>query len=261
MTTWTVALCGLAAVFAAQTLLWLISLRLRDLTIADTWWGPGFAVLAWLYALLPGAAGWRPAVVAILVTGWGMRLATHLHRRHRGAGEDPRYRAIRAGFGHAFWWKSLFAVFWLQGALMWFIAMPLLAAARRPAPSQPGVADAAGLLLFLAGFAFEAVGDWQLTRFKAQPSSRGRVLDTGLWRYTRHPNYFGDALLWWGIYLLAVAADWAWLTIASPALMTFLLLRVSGVTLLERGLAASKPGYADYVARTPAFFPWFPRRP
>ncbi len=260
MTLWTTAAVGFCAALTAMTVVWAVSLRLRDASIVDICWGPGFAVLAWVYALLPGAAGTRPVAMAVLVTAWGARLAVHIFRRNRGAGEDPRYRAIRTAHGHAFWWRSLFIVFWLQAAILWFVALPLLIAARSPQPAQVTVTDVAGLLLFIVGLAFEAVGDHQLRRFKSVPANRGKVLDTGLWRYTRHPNYFGDAVLWWGLYLVAVSASGGWMTIASPALMTFLLLRVSGVTLLERGLTASKPGYADYVARTSAFFPWFPRR-
>jgi len=150
-------------------------------------------------------------------------------------------------------------VFWLQGALLWFIALPLLFASRGPEAPLFAATDVVGLLVFVTGFAFEAVGDLQLQRFKRDPSNRGRVLDRGLWRYTRHPNYFGDALLWWGLYLLSLATPGGWLTLLSPALMTFLLVRVSGVTLLEEGLRVRKPAYADYVARTSAFLPWFPR--
>ena len=260
MTFWTVALVGLMAALAALTLIWLASLRSRDVSIVDICWGPGFALLAWLYIALPGSAGPRPVAMAALVSVWGLRLAVHLFTRHRGAGEDPRYQAIRAGHGRAFWWRSLFIVFWLQAVLLWFIALPLLIAARAPRPARMTAADAAGLLLFAVGFAFEAVGDHQLRRFKSVPANGGKVLDAGLWRYTRHPNYFGDAVLWWGVYLGAVAVPGGWMTVASPVLMTFLLLRVSGVTLLERSLALSKPGYEDYVSRTSAFVPWFPRR-
>lgn len=261
MATSTVALGGLLAALAAMTLVWLVSLRLRDVSIVDVCWGPGFAVLAWGYWLAPGGApGPRPVVAAALVTLWGLRLGVHIATRRRGMGEDPRYRAMRAARGPAFWWQSLFVVFWLQAAILWFVALPLLLLARGPQPPALTVTDVLALLLFAAGFAFEAVGDAQLRRFKASLASRGKVLDTGVWRYTRHPNYFGDALLWWGLSLGAVSARGGWLTLASPALMTFLLLRVSGVALLERGLMSSKPAYADYAARTPAFFPWFPRR-
>ena len=166
---------------------------------------------------------------------------------------------MRASHGRAFWWRSLFTVFWLQGAILWFVALPVLVAVRAARPAALTVVDGVGVALFAVGFGFEVVGDYQLQRFKAQPANRGRVLDRGLWHYTRHPNYFGDATLWSGLYVIAAATPGGWLTVVSPALMTFLLMRVSGVTLLEDGLRASKPGYHAYITRTSAFFPWFPR--
>ena len=255
----TLALAGLGVVLTALTLVWLLSLKLRDASIADVGWGLGFVLLAWLYCVLSPTLTPRSWLVAGLVTLWGARLSLHIFRRNHGKGEDPRYRAMRASHGHTFWWRSLFTVFWLQGALLWFIALPLLVAVRAPAPAHLTAVDGLGLLIFAGGFGFEVVGDAQLARFKADPANRGTVLDRGLWRYTRHPNYFGDATLWWGLYLMAASTPGGWLTLLSPALMTFLLMRVSGVTLLEEGLKASKPGYAAYIANTPAFFPWFPR--
>jgi steroid 5-alpha reductase family enzyme len=259
MTILAAGLTGLAVILATLTLVWIISLKLRDVSIVDILWGPGFALLAWIYVFLFGASGWRPLLIALLVTLWGVRLAVHIMWRHRG--EDPRYGAMRCAHGETFWWRSLFTVFWLQAVLLWFIAMPVLVAAGSPGPAGATWTDVAGLLLFAVGFAFEAVGDAQLARFRSEPSNRGKVLDTGLWRYTRHPNYFGDATLWWGLFLVAASAPAAWLTAGSPLLMTVLLLRVSGVTLLERSLKESKPGYADYVTRTSAFVPWPPRGP
>lgn len=258
MTVLAAGITGLAAILATLTVVWIISLKLRDVSIVDIFWGPGFALLAWLYVFLFGASGWRPLLIALLVTLWGVRLAVHIMRRHRG--EDPRYVAMRRVHGDAFWWRSLFTVFWLQAVLLWFIAMPVLVATALPGPARIVWTDLAGLLLFAVGFAFEAIGDAQLSRFRSDPSNRGEVLNTGLWRYTRHPNYFGDATLWWGVFLVAASAPAAWLTAGSPLLMTLLLLRVSGVTLLERSLKESKPGYANYVKRTSAFLPWFPRR-
>src|SRR6185503_18794892 len=211
----------------------------------------GFVLLAWLYCLLPPTLTSRPCLVAALVTLWGARLSLHIFRRNHGKVEDPRYQAMRAAHGRTFWWRSLFTVFWLQGAILWFVALPLLVAVRAARPAA----------LTAVGFGFEVVGDYQLERFKAAPANRGHVLDRGLWRYTRHPNYFGDAILWWGLYTIACATPGGWVTGLSPALMSFLLMRVSGVTLLEEGLKASKPGYRAYITRTPAFFPWFPRVP
>ncbi len=253
------ALLGLAVILAAAAGVWLVSVWQRDASIADIGWGAGFVLLAWLYAILAGAWSPRAGLVLVLTTVWGGRLALHLFVRNHGRGEDPRYHAMRAAHGQAFWWRSLFTVFWLQAAILWFVSVPLLLAVRRVEAAGLTWIDAAGTVLFLLGFACEAVGDRQLARFKADPANRGRVLNHGLWRYTRHPNYFGDATLWWGLWLVAVATPYGWLTLLSPALMTFLLLRVSGVALLERGLVASKPAYAAYVARTSAFVPWPPK--
>ena len=253
------AIIGLGTVLAAATVAWMVSLRLRNASIADVCWGLGFVLLAWVYLLVSPGTTPRSWLVVTLMTLWGMRLAIHISRRNHGKGEDPRYQAMRAWHGPAFWWRSLFTVFWLQAALLWFVALPLLVAVRAAQPDALTAVDGMGVLLFAVGFAFEVVGDYQLSGFRAEPSNRGEVLDRGLWRYTRHPNYFGDATMWWGMYAIAAATPGGWFTVLSPALMTLLLVRVSGVTLLEEGLTASKPGYRAYIARTPAFFPWFPR--
>jgi steroid 5-alpha reductase family enzyme len=253
------ALAGLGAILAALTLVWMLSLRLRDASIVDVCWGLGFVLLAWLYCSLSPALTSRSWLVTTLTTLWGGRLAVHLFLRNHGKGEDRRYQAMRAAHGPTFWWRSLFRVFWLQGALLWFVSLPLLVAVRATQPVGLTVVEGLGVLLFAIGFGFEVVGDYQLERFKARPENRGKVLGSGLWRYTRHPNYFGDATTWWGLYAIAASTSSGWLTILSPSLMTLLLVRVSGVTLLEQGLTASKPGYREYIARTPAFFPWFPR--
>lgn len=254
-------LVGLGAILTVLTLVWMLSVKRRDASIADICWGLGFVLLAWLDVLLSPALTPRSWLVATLMTLWGARLSQHIFRRHRGKGEDPRYRSMRALHGRAFWWRSLFTVFWLQGAILWFVALPLLVAVRTTQPAALTAVDGLGILLFAVGFGFEVVGDYQLERFRTEPSNRGAVLESGLWRYTRHPNYFGDATMWWGMYAAAVLTPGGWLTVLSPSLMTLLLMRVSGVTLLEDGLKASKPGYRAYIARTPAFFPWFPRAP
>ena len=253
------AIIGLGTILAALTFVWMLSLRLQDASVADIFWGLGFVMLAWLYGLLSPALTQRSWLVAALMTLWGTRLSAHIFRRHVGQGEDPRYQAMRASHGSSFWWRSLFTVFWLQGAILWFVGLPLLVAVRAAAPATLTAVDGLGVLLFAAGFGFEVVGDYQLERFRAEPGNRGAVLDRGLWRYTRHPNYFGDATTWWGMYAIAASTPGGWLTMLSPILMTWLLMRVSGVTLLEKGLKASRPGYHAYISRTPAFFPWFPR--
>lgn len=253
------AVLGLGAMLAAQTLVWVLSVRMQDASIADIFWGLGFVLLTWFYCWASPTMTPRSWLVVALTTVWGARLSWHILRRNRGKGEDPRYRAMRARRGPAFWWQSLFTVFWLQGAILWFVALALLVAVTAPEPSALTLVDGLGLLVFAVGFGFEVVGDHQLERFRADAGNRGQVLDTGLWRYTRHPNYFGDATMWWGLYAMAAATPGGWLTALSPILMTFLLLRVSGVTLLEKGLKASRPGYQAYASRTSVFVPWFPR--
>ena len=259
MTATMAAVIGLGTILSVLTLVWMLSVMLRDASIADVCWGLGFVLLAWLYCLLSPTLTPRSWLVAALMTLWGTRLSLHIFRRSRGTGEDPRYQAMRASHGQAFWWRSLFSVFWLQGAILWFVALPLLVSVNAAGPAALTVLDGLGILCFAVGFGFEVVGDHQLERFKADPGNRGKVLDSGLWRYTRHPNYFGDATMWWGMYAIAASTPGGWLTVLSPSLMTLLLMRVSGVTLLENGLKASKPGYRAYIASTPAFFPWFPR--
>jgi len=259
------SLAALLALSAGAVLLfvlagWLLSLVRRDVSHVDVQWGLGFVLVAALGALFGAGAPQRRWLVLALVAVWGARLALHIHARNHGKPEDYRYAAMRERHGERFPRVSLATVFLLQGALLLWIALPLAAAQSAPSPAALGPLDLAGALVWLVGFLFEAVGDLQLARFRADPANRGRVMDRGLWRYTRHPNYFGDATLWWGLWLIACATpDGVW-TIGSPLVMTLLLLRVSGVALLERGLVETKPGYRDYVARTNAFVPWFPRR-
>lgn len=248
---------GLAAALGLMTLLWLISLRLRNASIVDIFWGAGFVVLGWLYFVLtPAAALERKLLLLGLVAIWGLRLSLYIFARNRGKGEDFRYVAMRQAAGARWWWHSYFQVFVLQGALMWLISAPLLAGQLGTRPL--GLLDFLGVLVWAIGFFFEAAGDWQLARFKADPANRGQVMNRGVWRYTRHPNYFGDAAQWWGFFLIALAAG-GWMTAFSPLLMTFLLVRVSGKALLEKSLA-QRPGYREYIAATNGFVPWFPRK-
>jgi steroid 5-alpha reductase family enzyme len=248
-----------AAVAIYMTAVWLLSLRLRDASIADVFWGPGFALVAILSASVSPPSP-RGFLLATLTSLWGLRLALHIGARWwKKTEEDRRYQAMRATWGDRFPLVSLFTVFLLQGALLWGVSLPLQAGAALGASRPLGLQDAAGVLLFAVGLGFEAVGDAQLARFLRDPSSRGRVMETGLWRYTRHPNYFGDALLWWGIGLVG-AATGAWWCLAGPALMTFLLVRVSGVSLLEKDIAGRRPDYVAYVRRTSGFLPRSPSR-
>jgi steroid 5-alpha reductase family enzyme len=244
-----------------MSLLWLVSLALRNSSIVDVFWGTGFVILTWM-AFLLGGDGYPPRrwITAVLVTLWGLRLSLHVLRRNYGKPEDFRYARWREERGPAWWWISLFQVFLLQGVLMWILSAPLVVAEVAPGPRSLSPLDVLALGIWGIGFVFEALGDEQLRRFQADPANRGKVMDRGLWRYSRHPNYFGDAAQWWGFYLLAASIGWGALTFFSPLLMTFLLVRVSGVALLEKTLKDRKPGYAEYVERTPAFVPWLPRR-
>jgi steroid 5-alpha reductase family enzyme len=248
--------CALGAMLA----LWLLSLRLRDASIVDIWWGPGIAALGLLAFALGTGEGARPALLAGLGLAWGLRLGAHLLWRNWGRGEDPRYQAMRRHWGARFPWVSLATVFGLQGLLQWWVSLPLQLAQLAPGPAALGLLDALGILLFALGLGFESVGDLQLARFRADPANTGRVLESGLWRYTRHPNYFGDCLAHWGMFTVALATPYGWLTLLSPLVMTFLLLRVSGVALLERSIAGRRPDYTDYQRRTSAFLPLPPRR-
>jgi steroid 5-alpha reductase family enzyme len=250
----------LALTFVFVTLVWLLSLRLRDSSIVDIFWGLGFVALAWAaVAMADGPVSPRAWLMTGLVTVWGLRLSGHILRRNWGRGEDFRYRAWREQAGPSWWWRSYAKVFLLQGGIMWLVAAPLIAGVTHGPQPPPGWVDAFAVLIWAIGFGFETAGDWQLARFKSDPANAGRLMTSGVWRYTRHPNYFGDAAVWWGHFLLAVAAG-AWWTAFSPVLMTFLLVRVSGVAMLESAMRDRKPGYREYVATTSAFVPWFPRR-
>jgi steroid 5-alpha reductase family enzyme len=247
-------------ILASMLALWLLSLWLKDASIVDIFWGAGFVITAWIYFYLtPDGFMTRKLLTAILATIWGLRLSIHILIRNWGHGEDFRYQKWREESGKNWWWFSFFKVFLLQGFLMWIISFPLLAAQVRPIPSRLIWLDYLGLLAWGIGFFFEAVGDWQLSRFKAEPANKGQLLKTGVWRYTRHPNYFGDATQWWGFYLIAAAAGGFW-SIFSPIIMTLLLRNVSGVSMLEKSLKDTKPGYQDYMRTTNAFIPWFPKR-
>jgi steroid 5-alpha reductase family enzyme len=235
-------------------------LILQNSSIVDIFWGAGFVISNWVYfALTPNGFPGRKWLIGILVTIWGLRLSSYILWRNWGQGEDFRYRRWREEAGGQWWWRSFFKVFLLQGLLMWIICAPLLAAQMGVTPTRLTVFDVIAVLIWAIGFFFEAAGDWQMARFKADPTNRGKVLRTGVWRYTRHPNYFGDATQWWAYYLIGAAAGGFW-TIFSPILMTTLLLRVSGVALLEKSLKETKPKYRDYIEATSAFIPWFPRK-
>jgi steroid 5-alpha reductase family enzyme len=249
-------LLGLAVILALGVAGWLASLAKRDVSIVDSLWSIFFLAAAVTYWLASPLSAPRDLLIVTLVTLWAVRLSGYLTWRNWGEPEDHRYQKIRANNAPNFAFKSLFIIFGLQGVLAWIVSLPLLAALASDRPL--GWLDYAGIVLWAFGFLFETIADWQLARFKRKRINRGRVLDTGLWRYTRHPNYFGEFCVWWGFYLIALSAG-AWWAIVAPLLMTFLLLKVSGVAMLEKDIGRRRPAYRDYVERTNAFFPWLPR--
>lgn len=243
--------------------LWAVSVRIRDVSFIDSFWAFGMAMLVVSTFLQAGGAPDRMALITGLTVLWGLRLSIHLFTRWRAEGEDPRYKRI---IGHAMEKKgwsfaktALLQVFALQAVLLFIVCLPAQLGQMSAEPARLGLLAWAGTGVALIGIAFETVGDWQLRRFRADPTMKGKVLDTGLWRYTRHPNYFGDACTWWGIWLVAAETTLGLYSVVGPILITWLLTRLSGVPMLEHGLRKRRPGYEDYIRKTSGFFPWPPR--
>lgn len=239
--------------------LWLVSLAAKDASIIDIFWGTGFAIIATYYSYQLGFQnfGLRNWFLLVLVIVWGLRLTIYLAVRNLGKGEDYRYVAMRAQSGKHFWWVSFLRVFAMQGFLIWMISAIYL-----PALSVSGslvITDYVGIVFWAIGFFFEAVGDAQLRRFKQNPDNKGKVMDKGLWRYTRHPNYFGDSMIWWGFFMFGLAHTQGFIFVFCPLIMTMFLLKVSGAALLETKLKKTKPQYAEYIRKTSVFVPWFPK--
>ena len=238
---------------------WLLSLKLRNASIVDVVWGLGFVVVAWTVRLQGDTNTTRQWLIVIMVTLWGLRLGGYLFWRNRGEPEDYRYRAMRKNWGDRFPLMSLVTVFLLQGVLMWVVSLGVQLGQVDPTPDL-GVLAIIGVVVWMIGLGFESIGDFQLARFKAEPVNQGKVMDRGLWRYTRHPNYFGDACAWWGIALVAAETGIGAWGLLGAAVMTILLLRISGVALLEKSLRKRKPDYQAYVERTSAFIPLPPKK-
>lgn len=255
------SLLGLAAagVFLYMTAAFAYALLRKDNSVADIFWGPGFGLVAVLTAVTAEAWSPRQILVNLLVLVWGTRLALHIALRNRGRGEDYRYAKWRRDWGRLFIPRTYLQVFLLQGFFLLIISLPVVTVNHRGAGSLTGL-DVFAAGFWLVGFLFEAVGDFQLRRFKRNPENKGRIMTRGLWSLTRHPNYFGEAVMWWAIFLFAVQTPNSWISIIGPALITFLLMRVSGVTLLEKKYAGN-PEYEAYVKRVNAFFPGFRRKP
>jgi steroid 5-alpha reductase family enzyme len=250
-------LSALPVLLSAATLTWLMSLPLRNAAIVDALWSLMLFAAGVLYGLGADPRAPRLAFELWLLAIWAARLSFYITARNVGSGETHRYREMRARHRRSFALKSLVLVFALQALLAWVVSLPLLGAFASNAPVR--WLDYLGMLLWLSGMIFEAGGDWQLARFRRDPANAGKVMDRGLWRYTRHPNYFGEFCIWWGFYLVALSAG-AWWSIPGPLVMTFMLLRVSGVTLMEKDIGKRRPQYADYVLKTNAFFPGLPRK-
>jgi len=258
MIDWSAFVWSGASLLLVAVIFWLISLVRNDVSIVDSLWSLMFLLVALVYASFIDDGGPRAKMIVVLVALWAVRLSVYITWRNHGQPEDYRYQEIRANNEPFFRYKSLYIVFVLQAVLAWVISMPLAAAIS--GQSAIGFLDYAGVALFAAGLAFEALGDFQLSRFRRDPANAGKVLDTGLWRFTRHPNYFGNFTLWWGFYLLALSAG-GWWTIISPLLMSILLLKVSGVALLEKDISVRRPQYENYILHTNAFFPGLRRNP
>ncbi len=258
---WGAALAALAVTLVAFTLLWRLSLRKRDCSVVDLYWGFGFAVIGWIELTLVGQWTLPRAVFLLFVTLWAVRLGVHLTRRHLAAeAEDPRYAAMRAADPQNWPRRSLWMVFVLQAVVMWLVATPVHVALAAAPAGDPDLALATvGAMVFLAGFAIEALADRQIVRFKADPANRDRLLTTGLFAWSRHPNYFGETVLWWGLGLFAFAIAGSLWAFAGPALLTWLLIKVSGIPPLETHLS-TRPGFDSYAARTSAFVPLPPGR-
>jgi len=247
-------------IFILITILWIWSVYLKDVSILDIFWGLGFVILNMFYVFNSGDLNSRKILLLVLVSVWGLRLSIYLAYRNIGKGEDFRYQEFRRKFGpKRYWWFSYFQAFLLQGALMILISITLLGMNFSSQPTTLSTLDYIGIGIWLIGFIFEAGGDYQLMRFKKNTNNKGSVLTTGFWKYTRHPNYFGDAVVWWSYAIFSISAGAYWQVIGS-ILMTLLIINISGVTLLEKSLKQTKTTYSDYIDKTSSFFPWFQKK-
>ncbi len=246
--------CSALLIFCCMVVLFLLACLLKNNSIVDIFWGIGFVVLAFFSLALSAAITPKKLMVCMLIAAWGLRLAVHILLRNLGRGEDFRYRQWRDEWKN-FYLRSFFQVFMLQGVILLIVASPLILI-NASGSEYPGILDFCGILVFLAGFGFETVSDAQLSLFRKNPGNKGRIITTGLWQYSRHPNYFGEALLWWGIWLMAVPEVNGLFTIGSPLIITLLLRYVSGVPLLEKKYEG-RPDWEEYKKKVPPFIPRF----
>jgi steroid 5-alpha reductase family enzyme len=245
--------------FLYMNLWFVLSVIKKRNDVADVAWGLGFVLLAWTSLSLSYPSDSRGVLVTILVSIWGLRLAWHIHGRNTGKAEDYRYLAWRKAWGNWFYVRSYFQVYLLQGFFLFLIALPVLVI-HQEQPTDLGWIDFLGIAIWGLGFFFEVIGDAQLARFMKNPDNKGKLMQQGLWAYTRHPNYFGEVALWWGIWLLSVSVAGSWFAIIGPATITYLILQVSGIPMLEKKMA-EHPDFAAYKSRVSAFFPWPPQMP
>lgn len=251
---------ALFVIMIFMSVLWIISIIIKNVSIVDFFWGLGFVIACCFYFFNTDGSDIRKILLTSLVAIWGLRLSVYIAWRNKGKGEDFRYREFRRKYGeNRYWWISFFQTFLLQGFLMWMISAPLLGAQYFVTNKPLGVLDYLGLILWITGFVFEAGGDFQLAKFKSNRGNSGKVLDTGFWRYTRHPNYFGDASVWWGYGLISISAG-GYIPALGSVLMTAVIIKVSGVVLLEKTLVEQKPQYQEYIRKTSSFIPWFPKK-
>jgi len=242
------------------TLLWVWSVFIKNVSIVDIFWGLGFVIVNAFYVFMSGELNTRKILILGLVSIWGLRLAIYLSYRNIGKGEDFRYQEFRRNYGpKRYWWFSFFQTFLLQGALIMIVSLPLLGINSSTSSGDLKMLDYIGIIVWLIGFTFEAAGDFQLARFKRAIGNKGKVLNTGFWKYTRHPNYFGDSAVWWAYAIFSISAGSYWQIIGS-IVMTLLIIKISGVALLEKTLNDTKPKYREYIKKTNSFFPWFPKK-
>lgn len=244
--------------FVYMNFWFVVSLLTHRNDFADVAWGLGFVVLAWASFFMGGSSGVQGMIVTFLVTIWGLRLAGHIYSRNRGAAEDYRYRAWRKEWGAWFYPRSYVQVYLLQGILLYLIAIPVLVI-NSHLSDHLTIVGLFGIAVWTAGFFFEVVGDWQLAHFVKNPDNKGKLMTTGLWQYTRHPNYFGEVTLWWGLWIVALSVPYGWLTVVGPLTITVVILKVSGVPMLEKKMA-EHPDFAAYKRTTSMFVPWLKKK-
>jgi len=251
---------GALLIISLLTILWLISVFIKNVSIVDIFWGLGFLFINLYYFLASDEFYTRKIILLVLVTLWALRLSIYLAWRNIGKGEDYRYQEFRKKYGEErYWWVSFFQVFLLQGILIVLVSLPLLATNFETQNDYLNLFDYLAILFWVIGFIFESAGDYQLSKFKMNPNNKGKVLNTGLWKYTRHPNYFGDTIVWWAYAIFSIASQNYWSFIGS-IIMTLLIVKVSGVALLEKSLKDKKLEYLEYIRKTNSFFPWFPKK-